>query len=115
MKELDDELRHALRRVQAPAGFADRVLRRAAGEPIGREREHAMAAVRPFVRRPIVQWAAAAAIVAAVAGGIQYRHVQNERAERAAGEAAKEQIMQALRITASKLQVVQAAVRESGS
>jgi hypothetical protein len=59
--------------------------------------------------------AAAAALVAAVAGGMQYRNVERARAERAAGEAAKEQVIKALRITASTLQVVQEKVREVGS
>lgn len=114
MKELDDELRDLLRRKQPPAGFAERVLRRA------EERSYPQDAVRPATRlvawrRPLVGLAAAAALVAAVAGGIQYRSVEKARAERAAGEAAKEQVMQALRITAGTLQLVQEKVREVGS
>lgn len=113
MKELDDELRDALRREPPPAGFAERVIQ-LADEQAGRE------TARPPARgwdprRPFVRWAAAAAIVAAVGGGIQYRNLEKARAERAAGEAAKEQVIQALRITASKLQLVQERVREVGS
>jgi hypothetical protein len=53
---------------------------------------------------PFVQWAAAAALVAAVAGGVDYIAKQEERAE---GEAAKERVVQALHIAGSKLQLVQ--------
>jgi hypothetical protein len=53
---------------------------------------------------PFVQWAAAAALVAAVAGGVDYIAKQEQRAE---GEAAKERVVQALHIAGSKLQLVQ--------
>lgn len=106
MKELDEGLRDALRREPAPAGFAERVLQRAEEEP---------RILRWNPRRRLVGLAAAAALVAAVAGGIQYRSVERARAERAAGEAAKEQVIKALRITASTLQRVQERVREVGS
>jgi hypothetical protein len=102
---MDDELRNALRREEAPDGFADRVLHRAAR---GRTQQ------RP-TNRSLVRWAAAAVIVASVAGGVQYRTVQQEREERIRGEAAKEQVVQALRIAGSKLQLVQAKIKEMGS
>jgi hypothetical protein len=105
MKNLDDELRHALRRVEAPAGFADRVVQRAS-----RRQLHARKANRPYLR-----WAAAAMIAGALAGADQYRSIQNAREERLRGEAAKEQVVQALRIAGSKLQLVQARVKEIGS
>lgn len=107
MDHLDDELRAALRRTDPPPGFAERVARRAAGTA-GARRE-------VWARRPVMRWAAAAAIVAAVAGGFQYRSVLREREERARGEAAKEQVVQALRIAGSKLQLVQARIKEIGS
>lgn len=114
MKELDDELRDLLRREEPPAGFAERVLRRA------EEQSYPQAVARPVSRvamwrRPLVGLAAAAALVAAVAGGIQYRSFEQARAERAAGEAAKQQVIEALRITAGTLQLVQEKVREVGS
>lgn len=57
-----------------------------------------------------MRWAAAAALAGALlAGGIQYRRVQRERAE---GEAAKQQLMLALRIASSKLQLAKAKVNE---
>jgi negative regulator of sigma E activity len=113
MNELDDELRNALRREPAPAGFAERVLRRV-GEQAA-VAEPGQAPRRAAWTRGPARLAAAAAIVAAVAGGIQYRSFERARVEREAGEAAKEQVIKALRITASKLQLVQAKVREVGS
>ena len=121
LKDMDDELKHALGREEPPAGFAERVLRRVGDQPAGEPSR-----LRPFgpgitggskgpalqgvsapaarSRLPFVQWAAAAALVAAVAGGIQYRAKQRERAE---GEAAKERVVQALHIAGTKLQLVQ--------
>jgi phosphopantetheinyl transferase (holo-ACP synthase) len=106
MNELDDELRRVLRREDPPPGFAERVMRRVET----RQPEQRMDVARPSVMR----WAAAAMLVAALGGGLQYRAVQQQR-ERIRGEAAKEQVMKALRITADKLQVVQSAVKEIGS
>jgi hypothetical protein len=106
MNELEDRLRHALAREKPPSGFSARVLRRVSED------------VEPTPRladRPVMRWAAAALIVAALGGALEYRSVQKAREERARGEAAKEQVMQALRIAGSKLQLVQAAVKEIGS
>ena len=58
----------------------------------------------------VARWLAAAAVVVAAAGtGIYYRTAQIERAraERAAGEAAGRQVVLALQIAGSKLQLVQ--------
>jgi hypothetical protein len=105
MRNIDDELRNVLRREEPPDGFADRVLQRAARGRVQQRQTN----------RPLVRWAAAAVIVASVAGGVQYRAVQQEREERIRGEAAKEQVVQALRIAGSKLQLVQAKIKEIGS
>jgi hypothetical protein len=105
MRNMDDELRNALRREEPPPGFADRVLQRAARGPFEQRQ----------TSRPFVRWAAAAAVVAALAGGFQYRTIQQEREERIKGEAAKEQVVQALRIAGSKLHLVQAKIKEIGS
>ena len=141
MNDLDSDLKHALRREEAPAGFADRVLLRVAEPPQAEHRTTSSllpwdpvvaglpaersrpgpfgpgitggskgpalqgvgdGATRP--RLPFVQWAAAAALVAAVAGGVNYIAKQEERAE---GEAAKERVVLALHIAGSKLQLVQ--------
>ena len=52
----------------------------------------------------LLHWAAAAALVAAVAGGDDYVAKQKDRAE---GEAAKDRVVQALHIAGAKLQLVQ--------
>jgi len=138
MKELDRELTNALRRENPPDGFAEQVLRRV-GEPpqaehrartFPREQHRANASPLPSAqtwgpirlkpdptapttatrsRLPFVQWAAAASLVAALAGGINYVAMQKERAE---GEAAVVRVAQALHIAGTKLQLVQTKINE---
>ena len=109
MNYSDEELKSALRRRDAPEGFADRVLARVATEKAAqsvRRRE----SILTFFMRPLARWASAAALTGAlVAGGIHYRNLQRERVE---GEAAKQQLMLALRIAGSKLQLAKAKVNE---
>ena len=106
MTELEDELRGVLRREQPTAGFAERVLRRVADE---RARPaHGDKLACPF------RFAAAAVLVIGVGGGIHYRTLQEQR-ERARGEAAREQVLEALRIAGSKLHALQEKIREIGS
>ena len=102
MTNLDDELREALRRKAPDEAFVKRVLRRIP------DQQHAL-------RKTVVQWVAAAAIVVAIGGAIQYAAAEHAREERARGEAAAEQLREALRITGTKLQVVQAKFKEIGS
>ena len=113
MTQLDDELRDALRRKEPPAGFAERVLRRAANDqPTGGPLEpQRRTTTSP---RVVIRWAAAAALVVAVAGGIEYRAAR-ERAARARAEAAKEQVLEALRLAGSKLHLVQSKIKGIGS
>jgi len=109
MKNLDDELKNVLRRVEPPAGFADRVLRRTTIQPTARPLE-LVTGTRTTARRPPSVWyrfAAAAALVVALGGAVEYRELQKERTERLAGEAAKEKVVLALHIASSKLQIVQ--------
>jgi len=58
---------------------------------------------------PFVQWAAAAALVAAIAGGMNYVAKQKERAE---GEAAGTRVALALHIAGTKLQLVQTKINQ---
>ena len=102
MTNLEDELRDAFRRKTPNEAFVKRVLRRIP------DQQHAR-------RKTAVQWAAAAAIVVAIGGGVQYAAGERARVERARGEAAAEQLREALRITGTKLQVVQAKFKEIGS
>jgi hypothetical protein len=86
MSRLDDELKSAMRREEPPPGFADRVLARV----------EAKRPVRPW-------WAAAIAATVLLAAGVEFEHQRRLRAE---GEQAKEQVMLALQITGSKLQII---------
>jgi hypothetical protein len=92
INRLDRELMKALRREEPPAGFAERVLRE-----VSNGRRHPR----------LFHLAAAAAIIAAIGGGLEYRAVQRERAE---GEAAKARVVLALQIAGSKLQLVQSKI-----
>ena len=104
---IDHELREALRRKQAPADLADRVLarineqpaqeRQAVPTPVGHLRQ-GMAA--PGVRR----WLAAAAVLAVAAGGAERYYTQQRAAEAAR---VQEELRIALQITSETLAVVQ--------
>jgi len=84
---LEQELKQALARKEPAADFDARVRRRTV--------------------RVMPRWLAAAAAVIVLAGGAGvYRHHQ--------GEQAKEQLMQAMRITGEKLSVVQEHVQAIG-
>jgi hypothetical protein len=106
-ERMEEELRQALRRQDAPEGFAERVLTRAIHEP-------AHGLWSRFVRvmhTPALRFATAAVLCVAVVGGsLEYRRY---RQDKRAGEAAKQQLMLALRITGSKLHYVQAKVNGS--
>jgi len=107
MNRTEDALKNALRRQQAPDGFADRVAARLA------EQSSAPITFRDswlrIFARPLVRWAAASAVsLALVVGGIHYRNLQRERAQ---GEAAKQRLILALRIAGSKLQLAKSKVQ----
>ena len=109
MSELENRLREALRREEPPEGFADRVLAAVAGRDVPLDRKRA-APFRAWFGAPRLRWAAAfAGVVLVIAGGAEYR---KQRLERLEGERAKEQVMLALRITGSKLRMIQAKVQE---
>jgi hypothetical protein len=92
MDRLEEQLKLALARKAPDEGFADRVARRAAE--------------RRAVPFPMRRWAmaAAATIVLGVGSGVAYRQHQ--------GEVAKQQVMTAMRLTAGKLNQIQAHLRE---
>jgi hypothetical protein len=92
--DLEQELQHALERKDPPAGFADRVTAAAAWQ-------------RPGAPRSSPRWLGlAASIVLLAGGGALYRRHQ--------GEVAKEQLMTAMKITAARINRIQAHVREVG-
>jgi hypothetical protein len=105
--KLEQELKKALRRVEPPAGFAEGVLARVAKEE-GRE-------AQPLPRYEWfgigLRWAVTCALclVLAISGIVYHRERQKQ------GEEAKEQLMLALRITSSKLQIAAEGVRRMNS
>ena len=93
-------LRSALKQKEAPANLADGVMARIARGPAARISWWSRLG-RVF-RTPQSRWAAAGALaLALIAGGIIEHH--RAELERARGEAAKAQLMQALRIASTKL------------
>jgi hypothetical protein len=104
MKHLEDELRKALRRKQPPEGFAERVLSKTETVPRG-------VWFNVFVRHGL-RWALAGVMcLLLLAVGIRYRQAKEEYTR---GEAAKTQLMLALRITADKLQFAQLKLQQHG-
>ena len=115
MNRLEDELKKALERVEPPAAFAERVLLRAA-----RAKEEKPVRSRRWLGlfgfgvtgMGGLRWAAACAlcVVLAASGVIYERDMQRRR-----GEEAKDQVMLALRITGSKLQIAEQSLKELDS
>ena len=105
---LENALRGALRREEAPEDFTANVLARVAQkQPDARVQRGNWLAV---FSQPLVRWAAFAVVsICLIAGGTYYRNLQRERAQ---GEAAKQQLMLALRIAGNKLQLAKARVNE---
>jgi len=101
MTRLEDELRAALHTEEPPAGFAERILALAAERERRRERSLWFQFKNSFAVHRL-RWAAAVAAIVVVASGVGL-HVQEQR--RAEGEAAKRQVMLALRITSEKWRV----------
>jgi len=105
MNRLEDELRNAMRREDPPEGFAGRVLAR-----VQENRHSAWTGI--FTSR-VLRWALAGTMcLALTVAGIEYKRAQDERAR---GEAAKQQLMLALRITADKLLLAQEKVQQHSS
>jgi hypothetical protein len=99
MTDFEDQLRRALARQEPSAGFADRVVARAAKR-------------RPA---PWANWRAwtAAAIAACLCLGALDLEMEHQRKVRAQGEAARAQLIQAMQITSAKLHKIQKKVRGS--
>lgn len=103
MSLFDDDLKKALRRVEPPEGFAERVLARASLD--ARPRQTLASRLRALFVPRTVRWAAAMAVVCLVivVGALRYREVQKERRQ---GEIASAQAKLALQIASSKLNAV---------
>lgn len=117
-EEFENHLRRALRPVDPPEGFAERLMRRlpprqapATVTPIPVARVAARPDMQPGGwRRLSTPTALAASLLIAVFAG---RHVADERAaaEQRAGLAASRELMQALRVTSRKLDLAYEAVQ----
>lgn len=124
MTQPENELKHALRRHDPPEGFAERVLARVAQQDLSQQNsaQPNLPQARSrwdswlnFLTQPLLRWATAAAVSAAlIFGGVHYRQVESLKAqrERAEGEAAKQQLVLALRIAGTKLQLAKAKVNQ---
>jgi type VI protein secretion system component VasF len=98
MDQFENDLRKALRQVDPPEGFEQRVLARLAQETA--------AARRPRVSR-FTGWAVAAGFALAFFGGVaMYRQQQQERR----ALQARDQLVLALRVTSQKLDVVRSRI-----
>jgi len=101
--EFDKQLQGVLRPVEPDAGFADRVLARLDRD--GATKVHALqprkaaGRERLHTRVPWIPAAMAATLIAGVVG----THLWQERVERTEGLAARQQLMEALRVTSEKL------------
>jgi hypothetical protein len=112
-ENFERELRRALRPVDAPAGFTERVVR---ALPAQREPAPPVAdlAVRRGMKRFAIPLAFAAALVLSVVLGQHVADVQKLRIAReqeAAGIAASRELMQALHVTSQKLDLAYQAVK----
>jgi hypothetical protein len=96
---MDQELRDALQRKQAPGDLADRVLARI------NNGEGATASNRGPGSSGVLRWLAAAAVLAIVAGGAERYYTERQQAEETAR--VKEELRVALQITNDTLAHVQ--------
>jgi hypothetical protein len=115
--DFENELRQMLRPVEAPDGFAERVMRALPAKPapatvtvLASRRAPPPRVSLPVWRRFGAPVALAASLLVSVMLG---QHVAIERAERAdeAGRAASRELMQALRVTSQKLDLAYQAVK----
>ncbi len=100
MKNLEDELRKALRRVEPPAGFAERVRTRLERDTARKNVWRSILA--HLFQRPRLRWALAGALagILVVGGTHEYRRHERLRIE---GETAKAQLKKAMEIASARL------------
>ena len=95
---MDNELRDALRRVEPPHGFAERVIAKADAD-VDNVR------LKPDATNVAAKgwgWAVAAMLAVTIAGGLWHRADEQRR-----GEEARRQVLVSLNIAGSKLRAVQ--------
>jgi hypothetical protein len=111
--QFEDELRRQLRPVDAPAGFAERVMRALPADTRPALVSHAPAPARP--RAPFRQFGMPAALAASLLAAVllgQHVAVERERLAEREGREASLELMQALRLTSKKLDIVYQAVQD---
>ena len=101
MEDLEQQLKNALARKDAPDWLEAKVLAAAAREP---ERRLGWRPQWLFSGR--LRWVSAVLAVAVVISGVTWQHERSVR-ERAAGEDAKARLELALRITSTKLRKIE--------
>lgn len=101
MDHFEEQLRTALRREDPDGNFSKGVLARLA------EEKHRVRWWR--LRLPQLRWAAAMALLVAMLGLGLYQYEQ--RRQRAAGQAARQQVMVALRIAGAKIHLAETKVQ----
>lgn len=108
MNRMEDALREALRRREPPAGFTERVMAKALEPAVARSRAWGFLHVFSS-RRWSWGFAVAAACILMLVG------VEHRRAERARAEAARHQVITALRVTSEALESVREQIQKSTS
>ncbi len=102
MDGFEEELQDALRREEPAPAFGARVAARVI--KTNRRRSGWRSWLHPGVR-----WATAVVLPLAIAGGVM--RFRQERRERAEGEAARQQVMFALRIAGTKIRLAQTKIQ----
>jgi hypothetical protein len=110
-ENFENELRRALRPLDAPAGFTERLM-----ASLPEKRGIALAAppaARPrrFAQRFGIPLAFAAALVVSMLLGQHVAEVQRQRSEQQAGLAASRELMEALKVTSQKLDLAYQAAK----
>jgi hypothetical protein len=108
--EFENRLRRALRPVDAPEGFAERLMKRLPTREAPVVIALPVKQPQPERRRLWMPAALAASLAAAVFFGQQMAGHRFEQDEIAAGLAAKQELLQALRVTSRKLDMAYQAV-----
>lgn len=99
MKPLDDELKSALRRVEPPADFAERVMAQTGRQ--AQSKPSSIAWLRTLFRPRAVRWAVAFGTACVlILASVRYRQYQQEKIQ---GMRAAAQARQALAIASGKL------------
>ncbi|WP_321477321.1 hypothetical protein [uncultured Paludibaculum sp.] len=102
---IENDLRQALERKDAPEWFAAGVMARVKAEGVKPRRVWFAGWGHPA---GWMRWAAAVATLAVVFGGVRWEQVRRERVQ---GEQAKAKLMLALRMTGEKLRMAQVRVQ----